>query len=423
MLLNFTDISPIKKSVEIEIPAELIASESQRVTSEFSRQARIDGFRPGKVPASVVRNRFAKDIEEEVMNRLLPRTFHEAIKDRGLVPVGDPRLEHVDAFIEGAPIKYKAEFEVKPTFDLGDYRGLDIDEPKIDVTVTDVESMIERFREQGSTYRLETERGVEDGDFAVIDIHSTAEGMEPKTDSGHFQIGEETPLPELHDALRGRKPGETAVVEKDYPEDASNEDFRGKKVRHEVTLKEIRVQEKPEVNDDFARSVGPGWESADQMREAIEADIRRHREGEAVRAKRNQIGERLLARHEFDVPDSMVDEELGRSLQNYARFLATQGVDIDKAEIDWRKVGEEFRPEAVKRVKRGLILEQIAKKEGIAVSDVEVDAEIRRAANEQGREFADVKHRLRHDGGYEELRNSLAQEKALEFVLREARTK
>ncbi|MBV9497121.1 MAG: trigger factor [Acidobacteria bacterium] len=423
MLLNFTDISPIKKSVEIEIPAELIASEAQRVTSEFSRQARIDGFRPGKVPASVVRNRFAKDIEEEVMNRLLPRTFHEAIKDRGLVPVGDPRLEHVDAFIEGAPIKYKAEFEVKPTFELGDYRGLDIDEPKIDVTVTDVEAMIERFREQGSTYRLETERGAEDGDYAVIDIHSTAEGMEPKTDSGHFQIGEETPLPELHDALRGRKPGETAVVEKDYPEDASNEDFRGKKVRHEVTLKEIRVQEKPEVNDDFARSVGPGWESADQMREAIEADIRRHREGEAVRAKRNQIGERLLARHEFEVPDSMVDEELGRSLQNYARFLATQGVDIDKAEIDWRKVGEEFRPEAVKRVKRGLILEQVAKKEGIAVSDVEVDAEIRRAANEQGREFADVKHRLRHDGGYEELRGSLAQEKALELVLKEARTR
>jgi trigger factor len=403
MLLNFTDISPVKKSVEVEIPAALISSEADRVTNEFSRQAKIDGFRPGKVPASVVRNRFAKDIQEEVMNRLLPRTFHDAIKDRGLEPVGDPRLEHVDPFIDGAPIKYKAEFEVKPTFELGEYRGLEIDEPVIDVTTTDIEAMIERLREQASSYRLETERGAEDGDFAVIDIASSGEGMEPKTDSGHFQLGEESPFPELHDALRGKKPGETAVVEKEYGEDASNEDFRGKKVRHEVTLKEIRVQEKPEVNDDFAKSVGPTWESADQMREAIEADIRRHREGEALRNKRNQIGERLLARHEFDVPDALVDEELGRSLQNYARFLASQGVD--------------------KRVKRGLILEQVAKKEGIAVSDVEVDAEIRRAANEQGREFADVKHRLRHDGGYEELRTSLAQERALELVLREAKTR
>ena len=419
MLLNFTDISPVKKSIEVEIPADLITSEAQRVTNEFSRQAKIPGFRPGKVPASVVRNRFAKDIQEEVMSRLLPRTFREAIADKGLEPVGDPHLEHLDPFIEGAPVKYKAEFEVKPQIDLGEYRGLSIDEHKVEVPDADVDAMIERLREQASHYRLETERTLEEGDFAVIDIASTAEGMEPKTDSGHFKVGEESPLPELHDALRGKKPGDTAVVEKEYGEDASNEEFRNKTVRHEVTLKEIRVQEKPDVNDDFAQSVG-GWESAEQMREVIGADIRKRKESDAQRHKRNQAGEQLLARHTFDVPETLVEEELGKSLQSYARFLASQGVDVEKAEIDWRKVGEEFRPEAVKRVKRSLILEQIAKKEGISVSDVEVDAEIRRASNEQGREFADVKHRLRHDGGYEALRASLAQEKALELVLKEA---
>src|SRR3954451_20347280 len=120
MLLNYTDVSPIKKTVEIEIPADLIANEAKRVTNEFARQAKIPGFRPGKVPASVVRNRFAKDIQEEVMSRLLPRTFREAIADKGLEPVGDPHLEHLDPFIEGAPVKYKAEFEVKPQIDLGE---------------------------------------------------------------------------------------------------------------------------------------------------------------------------------------------------------------------------------------------------------------------------------------------------------------
>lgn len=419
MLLNFTDISPIKKSVEVEIPADLITSEAQRVTSEFSRQAKIPGFRPGKVPASVVRNRFAKDIQEEVMSRLLPRTFREAIADRGLEPVGDPHLEHLDPFIEGAPVKYKAEFEVKPQIELGEYRGLTVNDEQVEVAEPEVDAMIERLREQGSHYRLETERGLEDGDFAVIEITSTAEGMEPKTDSGHFKVGEESPLPELHDALRGKRAGEVAVVEKAYGEDASNEDFRNKNVRHEVTLKEIRVQEKPEVNDDFASSVG-GWESVAEMREVIGRDIRKHKESDALRHRRNQVSEQLLARHNFDVPETLVEEELGKSLQNYARFLASQGVDVEKAEIDWRKVSEEFRPEAVKRVKRSLILEQIAKKEAIVISDVEVDAEIRRASNEQGREFADVKHRLRHDGGYEALRASLAQEKALELVLREA---
>src|SRR5206468_9061109 len=121
--------------------------------------------------------------------------------------------------------------------------------------------------------------------------------------------------------------------------------------------------------------------------------------------------------------ETLVDEELSKSLQNYARFLVSQGVDLDKAELDWEKIRDDFRPEAVKRVKRGLILEAIARKEGLTVSDVEVDAEIRRAANESGRDFAEVRHRLRHDGGYEQLRASLGQEKALDFVLKEARAR
>src|SRR5512139_3786945 len=134
MLLNFEDISPIKKSIEVEIPADLIESESKRVTSEFGRQAQLPGFRPGKVPANVVRTRFAREIQEEVMNRLLPASFRDAIAGKDLEPVGDPHLEHLDPFIEGAPVKYKAQFEVKPHIELGEYRGIEVDEAKIEVT-------------------------------------------------------------------------------------------------------------------------------------------------------------------------------------------------------------------------------------------------------------------------------------------------
>ena len=416
MLLNYQDLSPVKKSIEVEIPAALIEAESTKVTTEFGRQAKLPGFRPGHIPANVVRTRFAKEIQEEVMNRLLPRSFHEAIAEKGVEPVGDPRLEHLDPFIDGAPVKYKAEFEVKPRIELAEYRGLEVDNPPIEVTDADVDAMIERLREQASSYRPETERGLEDGDYAMIEITSTPEGGEPKTETGHFKMGEETPLPELHDELRSKKPGDSVTIEKEHSEDSSNEAFRGKKVRHDVTLKEIRVQEKPELTDEFAQSFG-GWENLAQMREAITADIRRHREGEVLRMKRNQIGDALLARHEFEVPETLVDDELGKSLQNYARFLASQGVDLEKADLDWKKLGDDFRPEAVKRVKRSLILEAIARKEGVTVSDVEVDAEIRRAARDQERDFADVRHRLKHDGGYESLRASLAQEKALELVL------
>ncbi len=420
MLLNYEDLTPVRKAVEVEIPADRISSEAQRVTTEFSRHAKLPGFRPGKVPVKIVRTRFAKEIQEEVMSRLLPLSFREAIADKNVEPVGDPRLQRIDPYIEGAPVKYKAEFEVKPQIELREYRGIEIDDPKIEVSDSDVESMIERLRDQASSYRVESERGLQDDDFAVVEITTSGEGVDSETRSGHVRVGEETPLSELHDALRGKKSGESASFDKTYGDDASNENFRGKKIHHEVTLKEIRVQEKPDVTDDFAKSVG-GWENVEQMREAIAGDIRRHREMEMLRSKKNQIGERLLALHEFDVPETLIDEELGKSLQNYARFLVSQGIDLDKAELDWQKIGEDFRPEAVKRVKRGLILEAIARKEGLIVSDVEVDAEIRRAANESGRDFAEVKHRLRHDDGYEALRTSLSQEKALELLLREAK--
>jgi len=419
MLLNYEDVSPVKKTVEVEIPADLISAESQRVTADFSRQAKIPGFRPGKVPTGIVRTRFAKEIQEQVMERLLPRTFRDAIADKGLEIVGEPRLEHMDAFVEGASVKYKAEFEVKPQFELGEYRGLPIDDPKIEVADADVDNMIDRLREQASAYRPVTDRGLEQDDFAMIEMTTSGEGIDPETRGGHFRLGEETPLPELHEALRGKNVGESASFEKTYGEDAQNERFRGKNIRHDVTLQEIRVQEKPEVTDEFAQSTG-GWETVAQMREAIAADIRKHRELEARRLKQNQIGDQLIAAHQFEVPETLVEEEVGKSLQNYARFLASQGVDIEKAGIDWNKMRDEFLPEAVKRVKRALILEQIARKENLIVSDVEVDAEIRRATKEADRDFAEVKHRLRHDGGYEQLRMSLSQERALDLVLREA---
>lgn len=418
-LLSFEDLSPVRKSIEVEIPADVIASESARVTTEFTRHAKLPGFRPGKIPVNVVRSRFAKEIQEEVVNRLLPISFRDAVSGKGLEPVGDPKLEHLGTFVEGAPIKYKAEFEVKPVFELGNYRGLRVTDPKVEVADADIDAMIERLRDQASVYRPITERGLEEGDFALINIASSGEGIEPSSDSGHFQLGEETPMTELHDAMRGKKTGDTASFDKTYGDTAIKEEFRGRTIRHDVTLNEIRLQEKPEINDDFARSIGD-FDSVVVMRERISEDIRRHRETEALRAKRNDLGEQLVSTHEFDLPEALVEEELSRSLQNYARYLASQGIDLDKVQLDWRKVGEEFRPEAMKRVKRGLILDAVAKKEGITATEVEIDAEIRRAAVEQGRDFAEVKHHLRQEGGYEQLRISLAREKALEMVLREA---
>ncbi len=318
-------------------------------------------------------------------------------------------------------MKFKARFEVKPHIELGEYRGLAVEDPAVEVSETDVEAMVERLRLSVSHLRPIVDRGAEDGDVAMIEITSTPEGGEPDTQSGEMTIGEEGPLPQLQETLQGMTPEDAPrSFDRTFGDEAVRDEWKNKSVHFEVALKALAIREKPDVTDELAKSVG-GWETVEQMREAIGSDIRRHRETEALRFKRTQVGDKLLATHEFDVPEALVEEELGKSLNNYARYLASQGANLDTMEIDWRKLADEFRPEAVKRVKRGLILDAIAKKEELRVSDVEVDAEIRRAAREQEREFADVKHHLKHDGGYESLRASMAQDRALELVLHEAK--
>ena len=421
MLIELKDVSSVRKNVEVEVPADAVTREFTKVTAEFARHAKIPGFREGKIPVGVVRNRFQKEIQDEVVQRLLPQFFHEAVSDKGLETVGDPQLKRVDPLIDGAPLKFEAEFEIKPSFELKEYRGLEATEQDSSVGEADLEKMIDRLRDQGSTYRVIDDRGAQDGDFVIMDIDSSGEGIEPRhSESAHVRLGEETPLPELHEALQGKRAGEKAAFDKRYGEDATSEELRGKQVHYEVTVKELRVKETPELTDEFAKSAG--WESVEDLRTKLLEDMKRHREADALRARRQEIGEKLVELHSFEVPETLVEEELGNGLRNYARYLVSQGVDLEKVEIDWAKVRTEFRPDAEKRAKRALILEAIGRKEGLTISDTEVDSEIRKASADARREFAEVKHQLKQDGGYEALRLSLMQEKAMDLVVTESRT-
>ncbi|HVT03246.1 MAG TPA: trigger factor [Thermoanaerobaculia bacterium] len=420
MLVDYKDLTTVRKSVAVEIPADAISHEVQQVTSEFAKQARIPGFRPGKTPKNVVRTRFLKEIDDEVTSRLLPRFFSEAVGEKGLQAVGNPELKHMDPVVEGAPLRFDAEFEVKPPIELKEYRGLLISHPETAVGEDEVDKTLARLREQGATFRPLNDRPAQPGDFVTIDVASSGEGVESRSTEGYqAELGDSMPLPELLGALVGKSTGETASFDKTYAEDAPNEEVRGKSVHYEVVLRALQERELPELNDDFAKSNGIG-ETLDEMRSKIREDLARHKEHEALKAKRQQVSDQLIEAHDFEVPGTLVDEEVGKSLRNYARFLSSQGIDLEKQQIDWEKIRDDFRPEAVKQVKRQLLLEGIGKQENIAVSDAEVDAEIKRAAGTQ-REFAEVKHRLVHDGGYEALRLSMVQGKALDLVVREAR--
>jgi len=418
MLIELKDISAIRKEVEVEIPADAITTAMGEITTEFIRQARIPGFRPGKAPRSVIRKRFAKDIRDEVVERLVPEHFHEALGERNLELIGEPILKKVDELLEGSPLKFTAEFEIRPTFDLKEYRSLPVTDRKIEVSPQEIDQVVERLRNKASSFRPIEDRPAEEGDWLVVDIVASGEGVETRTTNDYeFQLGPDSPLPEMVEALAGRKPGETAAFDKVWDDEAPNEEVRGKTVRYDVTLKAVRLLEKPEGNDEFAR--GMGLATLDELRNAIEKDLFKHKEHESETEKRQELTTRLNEMHEFEVPESMIEEEVTRGLRNYARYLASQGIDPERAPVDWQKARSEYREEAVQRAKRSLILDEIAKKEGLVASNAEVDSEIRRLAGDQ--EFSEVKQRLRREGGYDGLRATILQEKAMQLLVAESK--
>ncbi|MBI2212847.1 MAG: trigger factor [Acidobacteria bacterium] len=420
MLIEYKDVTSVKKFVGVEIPAGAVDHEFKHVLDEFSRQARIPGFRAGKVPRAVVRTKFDDDIKREVLDRLLPRFLRDAIVEKGLEAVGTPELKQVADLVEGSPLRFDAELEVRPAVALSTYRGLEVAVKPFDVFADEVAKTIERFREQSGTFRGVSDRAAVEGDYVVVDLVSTAEGMERKTTEGYYvHLGPDTVLPELREALTGRSPGDNVSFEKTWDDEAPNEDVRGKTVRYDVTVKEIQLRELPELNDEFARGTGFA-ESLDDLRTKVEDDMRRHKEQESTNDKRKQLGDALVAAHSFDVPDALVDDETVKALRNYARFLSSQGVDVEKAPIDWENLRAEFRPDAVKRVQLSAILDAIAKQEGLAASDADVDDEIRKGVSNAS-EFSSLKRRLQHDGTYEEIRRHVAEEKAFQLVIAEAK--
>jgi trigger factor len=420
MLIEYKDVTSVKKFVAVEVPSDAIDHELGHVLDEFSRHAKIPGFRAGKVPRAVVKSKFEDDIKREVLDRILPRFLHEAIVEKKLEVVGTPELKKIDDLSEGSPLRFEAELEVRPEVALAEYRGLAVTEKPVDVSADEVTKTIERFREQSGTFRGVADRAAIEGDYVVVDLVSTAEGMERKSTEGYYvHLGPDTVLPELREALLGRSPGDNVAFDKSWDDDAPNEDVRGKTVHYDVTVKELQVRELPELNDDFARGTGLA-ESLDELRKKIEDDMRNHKAQESMNDKRKQLGDALVAAHSFDVPEALVDDETVKALRNYARFLSSQGVDVEKAPIDWENLKVEFRPDAVKRVQLSAVLDAIAKKEGLSASDADVDEEIHRGVSNAS-EFSALKRRLQHDGTYEEIRRHVAEEKAFQLVIAEAK--
>ena len=409
-----------KHALEITVPLAEVEQETERAAAQIQGKARLPGFRPGKAPLSIVKTRFAGDIRQEVLDALVPRFLQAAVEQDNLQLVGRPNISDVH-FHTGEPLRFRAEFEVAPTFDLGEYRGVTVTYNEPTVSDADVDERVEQIRDQKAQYVNEDPRPLVDGDYAVVSLESL-EGVAEKVSQEELmlKIGDEATMKEFSESLRGASPDEAREFEVTYPEDYDRPNLAGKTVKFRAVVKAVRRKDLPELNDEFAKDLGD-FKTLDELKETIRKSIFQEREHRAKEDAKQQLIDKLVDTHEFPVPDAYIDRQIQINVENQLRSLAAQGVDPNQIKLDWEKVRETQKPRAIRDVKASLLLDKIGEREAIAPTQEEVDREVARIARQQREALAVTRAKLQKEGGLARIAGHIRTDKTLNFLFDQAR--
>jgi len=409
-----------KHELEITVPVDEITSETDRVVAKIQQKVRLPGFRPGKAPANLIRSKFAKEVREDVLENLLPKYFQIRVDEEELQVVGRPNVKEVD-FKEGEPLRFKAEFEVAPTIDLGEYRGVTVHYGEPEVTDEDVSKRVDEIRDQKAQFINADPRAAVDGDFAVVSLDSLSGAEEPiHQEEMILHVGDAETMPAFTEALHGMSPEEEKEFDVTYPEDYGQQKLAGKTVRFRMKLKMIRTKELPDLNDEFAQDLGD-YTTLDDLREAVRKSIFHEREYHAQQKAKEELLGKLIDTHGFAVPQAYVERQIESQLTQQIQELKDRGVDPAKLKIDWSQLKESQRPKATRDVKGSLLIDKIADRESINATNDEVDHEVQRIAKQAKEPVAAMRKKLEKEGILARIAYRIRSEKTLNLLFEHAR--
>ena len=420
MKTEFTDVSETQKTLSIEIPSDVVDAEINRIARSYTRQARLPGFRPGKVPQSLIKKRFKDQIFHDVLHDLVPRAVDSALQERGIEPVDTPSIKDV-VIEEGRSLTFTAAVETVPSFDPGDLGSLMLRPPSTKIEDDAVDKVLERLRERAGKYEPVEGRPVSEGDAVVIDLDRTGpDGQTDHHDGVNVQLGAPGNPPGFDENLTGLNPGDSKTFTIQFPESYPAPELANTAQTYAVTIKDIRRRVLPDLDDEFAKDVG-GFETLSALRERVLADLQGEAADNAKNEVRSQLLTQLSSRVTFEVPASLVEREMDRRLEELARQLKAENVDPRNAGIDWGEFREAQREPARGAVASALALDEIARREGITVAGEDVDKEIERFAVRAGRTPAALRAQLEKEGGIPRLYSGLRREKAVDLALSRAK--
>ena len=413
-------IEGCKHSLEIVIPAEAFTAAAAAATAKVRQKVHLKGFRPGKAPETIVRQYYSGEIRQEALDKLIPEYLKQDYDRQNLQVVSRPDIKDLK-FAESGDVSFKAEFEIAPEFELGNYRGIEVPYAEPQVAESDVDDRIESVRDSRAQYVNVDPRPAQDGDHCLVDLHPIA-GLDDESMHQHdvnIEIGGKDTFVEFSEALRGALPGDTREAEIVYPENYTAEKLAGKTIRFRIELKQIRLKELPELNDEFAKDLGD-FQSLDELRAEIRKTIFHERETSAQNEAKNAIIEKLADAHPFAVPDVFVDQQVQGMIEGQLRSLASQGVDVSKLNLDWKELRKVQAERAARDVRASLILEKVSSAESIFTTQEEVDAELSRVSRQQREPIAAVRMRFEKDGTLGRIASRIRTEKTLGYLFEQA---
>jgi trigger factor len=419
MKTEFVDVNDTRKNVRVEIPIDIVNAEIERVARDYSRKAKVPGFRPGKTPPRVIKQRFKEQILHDVAHDLIPRAVDDALRERGVEPVDSPDVRDV-MIEEGQPLTFTASFDTVPAFEPGDYSTLALQRPSTQIEDTAVAEALERLRQRAARYEPVEGRGIDHNDSAVVDLDRLEANGATDTHKGvTVEIGASANPPGFDEALLGLEAGATKTFTLHYPADYAVAEMANTDVTYTVTVQSLRKRVVPELDDELAKDLGE-FEHLEALRARVRADLEHEARHAAENEVRGELMKQLAARVPFELPASLVEREIDRRLEDFVRRLMEQQVDPRQAGIDWNAFRESQREPAREGVAGALVLDEVARREALDVTAEEVDAEIGRYAERTGRTAAAVRAGLEKEGGLSRIYAGLRREKSIDFLLARA---
>ena len=417
-------INETKREIEVQVPPEEVSRETDVLIQKYQKLARIPGFRKGHVPASIIRQRFSQDIQNDVIDSLVPKYFRKETERLGLMPVSQPRVTDLHAH-EGEGLHFKASFEVMPAIQVEGYKELRAEHPGITVTDQEVEDSLKALQEQKAAFAPIEDRAIAEGDYAQVSLDGTPKQDEAGTKPVHMddvlvEIGGKNTMPEFTQNLAGATAGEERTFDVNYPEDFSDERLRGKTFSYKVKVNGVKQKSLPELNDDYAKELGE-FTTLGEVRNRIREGMEQERRQTAEREAKDKLLAELIRRNEFEVPEALVDHQIDIRLERGLRALAAQGMSSEhmkKMDLPRLRAGQ--HDQAVQEVKASLLLEKIADEEKIEVGDDEINREIEALATQTNQTADAIRARLTRDGALDRIRNRIRNEKALDFLYRQS---